>query len=358
MSKRVLADFHHGDLYESLRILFEDRFGWELYRPVGMEWYEKDLWMVFNHPETARQYLDVHLTSPPKTVDGKPVVEEHGPSAWLNKYSEDKGNGYYLVYDQNHGGRIHRGITHEAAIRDGFDYVISSMPEHFERYKRLAEQTGAKHIHQMGNIGWKVPNNARFILNSTATPVPPHIPCVYYHQEFSLEEFKFCKPENIRCLTNLMHYQQYHYYGDFKELRKLLETRGWEIRDYGAGNQDGPCLDISQALRHTGFVWHCKKGGDGYGHNIFNSFATGRPMVIRSRDYNSTTAGRLFLHDSTVFDLDKISIEESVSRLESAAENYDQWSTRVHRKFLEQVDFEGEANQIKAFFENVVDQQD
>lgn len=41
---RVLADYHHHDLFESLAILFEDRLGWELYRPIGMEWFDEGYW--------------------------------------------------------------------------------------------------------------------------------------------------------------------------------------------------------------------------------------------------------------------------------------------------------------------------
>jgi hypothetical protein len=36
--RKVLADWHHPALWESLSILFEDRFGWELYSPMGLEW--------------------------------------------------------------------------------------------------------------------------------------------------------------------------------------------------------------------------------------------------------------------------------------------------------------------------------
>lgn len=358
MTKRVLADFHHGDLYESLRILFEDRFGWELYRPVGLDWYRENYWMVYDHIDTAGQYLDVHKTSPPRTIHGEDVTKVHGDNAWLNKYSEDKGNGYYLVYDQNHGGRIHRGILLEAAKRDGFDYIISSMPAHYERFERLLKVLpgGCKHICQIGNIGWRIPSSAKFVLNSTTTPCPSHIPCVYYHQEFSLKEFSPDPyPENVRSLTNLMHYQEFHYKNDFIKLTSALKERGWTIKDYGAGNEDGACLDIAQAIHDTGFVWHCKKGGDGYGHNIFNSFAAGRPMVVNTKDYINTIAGRLFFPGDTVIDMAKLSTDEAVQRLEAAAEDYSAMRQRVIKQFNDEVDFDRESASIRSFFEHVVD---
>ena len=42
---RILADFHHHALWESLRLVFEERFGWELYRPIGMDWFIEGYWL-------------------------------------------------------------------------------------------------------------------------------------------------------------------------------------------------------------------------------------------------------------------------------------------------------------------------
>ena len=44
MMAAILADFHHGDLFESHRLVFVDRFGWELCRPIGLEWFQEGYW--------------------------------------------------------------------------------------------------------------------------------------------------------------------------------------------------------------------------------------------------------------------------------------------------------------------------
>src|SRR5690242_6385574 len=57
---KVLADYHHHDLWESLELLCA-RLGWDLYRPIGMDWYEQGYW---NHERKwhgdaiAKQYLE------------------------------------------------------------------------------------------------------------------------------------------------------------------------------------------------------------------------------------------------------------------------------------------------------------
>jgi hypothetical protein len=47
--RRVLADWHHPALWESLSILFEDRFGWELYSMGGVDW-TQHAWKLSSGP--------------------------------------------------------------------------------------------------------------------------------------------------------------------------------------------------------------------------------------------------------------------------------------------------------------------
>ena len=69
----VFCDFHHTELYHSIKLLFEDRLGFNLYRPIGMEWQEQGYWKVFDHPATAAQFLSVNqkFDPGPEGLDGK-----------------------------------------------------------------------------------------------------------------------------------------------------------------------------------------------------------------------------------------------------------------------------------------------
>jgi hypothetical protein len=41
---KVLIDYHHSDLFEGHHLLFQDRFGWDVFRPIGMDWFHEEYW--------------------------------------------------------------------------------------------------------------------------------------------------------------------------------------------------------------------------------------------------------------------------------------------------------------------------
>ena len=96
----ILADRHHSWLWTSLVILFEERLRHRLFFPIGMEWYENNLWNVYPSPDTARQYLSLDQLYKP--TDGTPQ---------LNQIIEEE-NGIYSVVDPQSGRTIH-GISLE-----------------------------------------------------------------------------------------------------------------------------------------------------------------------------------------------------------------------------------------------------
>ena len=59
----VFCDFHHHSLLRSFVLLFENRFNWNVYRPIGMEWFYEGYWGYNNIEATAKQFLDIETTS-------------------------------------------------------------------------------------------------------------------------------------------------------------------------------------------------------------------------------------------------------------------------------------------------------
>ncbi|MCJ7634401.1 hypothetical protein MUP77_18670, partial [Candidatus Bathyarchaeota archaeon] len=63
MSKNVFVELHHGDLFFSLHLLFEERLEMNLFRPIGMAWFEKGFFKIAepygNAPDTIDQFLGV-----------------------------------------------------------------------------------------------------------------------------------------------------------------------------------------------------------------------------------------------------------------------------------------------------------
>lgn len=355
--KKVLADFHHGDLFESLRILFVDRLGWDLYRPIGLEWYHEGFWNVYPHIDTAKQYLSTELGIEPKDIRGNPVTKDHGRNAWLNRNLDQMESGIYIVLDPNHGGRLHKAVELKRARDMKFDFIVSSIPDHFRRFEIFRSRycPNAKHIFQMGNAGWSLPNGAKNLLNSTSYNPPSGVNHVRYHQEFCLKEFSYSgKPGYLgeRSLCNLMHWQSGHFPNLFEELKDTLTKRGWIVKNFGAGNEHGAVDDVANVLKQFSFVWHVKRGGDGYGYNIHNSFACGRPMVISSKQTRGQLASCLFEECVTTVDVDGKPISRVADQLDIMARNYEAHTLAVHLKFKSHVDFDAEAQEIMKFLEN------
>ena len=56
---KVLADRHHAGLFYSLQLL-GDRLGWEVYTPIGREWWDEGIWQfgrAYGDERLVAQYL-------------------------------------------------------------------------------------------------------------------------------------------------------------------------------------------------------------------------------------------------------------------------------------------------------------
>jgi hypothetical protein len=121
---KILADFHHEELYHSLYLLFEKRLGHELYRQIGTDWYDEGYWMVYNHPDTVKQYLGLHIS------DDWELIRQKNAGNYItfpNENAEIKEDGFYQISDKIRGVS-YRAITLQKFKETEFDIIISSMP--------------------------------------------------------------------------------------------------------------------------------------------------------------------------------------------------------------------------------------
>lgn len=58
MAVRVLTDFHHSSLLRATNMLFQDRLGLSVFRPIGMEWFTEGFWAVNDQEDTASNSSD------------------------------------------------------------------------------------------------------------------------------------------------------------------------------------------------------------------------------------------------------------------------------------------------------------
>src|ERR1035437_8416380 len=161
----IFSDLHHNTLYHSLKMLFEDRLGGTLYRPIGKEWFEKGIWRMaeiyLNSPVTIEQYLGI------------------------------KGNledGVYKVWDEEYD-YFQNAITYDKFMDLPIDIVIASLPEHIQSFQVLCENhpNKPKLIYQVGNH-WTIEEGKadNMLASAIIQNVPPEVNIVTYHQEFDL----------------------------------------------------------------------------------------------------------------------------------------------------------------------------
>ena len=335
----ILTDFHHNSLLRSFVMLFEERLGMNVYRPIGLEWFYEGYWAINDQLDTAKQFLDVETQ----------VLADNTPPLNVVK---DYSDGVYSVYDPGNV-TTHNGITLEAFKSRKFDFIIASIPAHIPLFQELIKsfQPDAKLIIQIGN-NWD-PNIFRG-LNVLGSVKPGNIQdanVIYYHQEFDTKVFKPTARKTNNVISSYVNLLQELPIGwkDFAELENSIpeikfNSYGGQCRD---GNMNG-AIELAKSMSNDDLVFHVKDHGDGYGHIIYNAYACGRPAVIRSSLYRNQLAQELF-NDKSCIDLDQYSTDDAVKKIKEVCINrdiLDEMSFNAYKTFEHCVDFQYDAEII------------
>jgi hypothetical protein len=323
----VFADWHHPALWESLRLLFEVRLGWDLYSPAGLEWESKG-WRFTHEDWKAADYL---------STEG----------------AEDMGT-HLEVAPAEYPDTRRRLLTVDQANAMAPTHVLASVAAHRASFATLAANWGAQFVYQVGNARQPVDvARGTAVLASARLIRPPrHIRVVEYHQEFDLDVFGYSKPTHPKRVTSFM-LRMDAASGPWQWLEgdEELEWRAIGGKDERAESYVAPMSAVAAMMRDTGWVWHDKIIGDGYGHVLHNAAAMGRPLIGHASHY----AGRLgepYWRDLvTCIDLDRHSPEVALRLIKAIGKDRD-WFTSmgqaIHEEFTRRVDFAAEAMAIRA----------
>ena len=179
---KILADFHHDGLYNSLHRLFEKRFGYELYQPIGFDWYRKDFWKYSEKYPTVKQYLDI-----PNEAN----------------YLDD----HYEIYEKRHD-YTRKALTFQQFLEKDIDVIIASVNQHEEPYSKLIKEhkPNAKLIRQVGNVHDNVNYDIckNVMISASPRSIPQDVTAIFYHQEFDLNLFTYEEIYNNKNITSLM----------------------------------------------------------------------------------------------------------------------------------------------------------
>lgn len=342
---KVFSDFHHSGLFRGLHLLFEKRLGGQLFRPVGLDWYERGLWSIYPSIDTAKQYLT--LDQRYKPTDGTPQLNQ----------IKDINPLYYEVYDPG-GDFIQKAVTFEQFMGMTFDIVIATIPQHLSIYKRLANIKDARFIFQIGNA-WPVEADTAPNIMSSAriNNVPSNINFIEYHQEFPLDIYHFAPPAKsgkiysfINCLGNTEIYKPD--WELFLELERLLPE--YEFKSFGGQCRDGWCngdWEVANRTREADLVFHCKTYGDGFGYGMFTAAACGRPIITRLTDYKGKLAEPLIGDGETSINVDSQPPQQVANRIKNVMETtkLEKMGKEIYETFKEHVNYDHEEERIRDF---------
>jgi len=310
----------------------------ELYRPIGVDWFAEGFWRIAepyqNDWQTVNQYLSIHQSEIPKDMRlNEAVVVD---------------DGIYRIGWQ-------KAITLDKFKNLEFDYVVGSIPLHYREFTRLRNlyQPKAKVICQVGNsfdFPWEWAQN--ILSSSKYAHIPPDKHHIFYHQEFSLDVFRFAPlPKQKTISSFLHHFNRRKDYPLWLEMKRLMPD--WEFKQYGSlGIEPYPNTDeeVSQAMRASRLVVQFKEEGDGFGHIIHNSFATGRAIVTKKEYYQDKMASDLMVDGATcLFWRDNQSVQWNIDRILSF--NLDDIGRNAYHRFNEVVNYDKEANEIQRWLE-------
>jgi hypothetical protein len=324
----VLADYHHPALYESLALLFEDRYKWRLFRPIGPEWKNEGYWSFIN--------LDMKLDWPDFLAVNEP------------KQFDD---GFYRLRNHQYTQRTHKGVTLYGARAMNWGYVVASVWQNQEGFAKFASEQGAMFVHQIGNdkhnVNWNLP--ARYLVSTTMEV--REAMSVTYHQEFDTKVYRYEPPRKGKRVANFVCRFDWEKeaYALFTEAKRLAPDLKWT--DYGSLYGDiVRQSEVADAMRATAFIWHDKPMGDGFGHVIHNAAAVGRPLIGHGRYYKGKM-GEVFWRDlETCIDLDKHPLPEAIELVRDIVDSprrHQRMCEAMAQTFRDNVDYKAEAKKIR-----------
>lgn len=353
---KLIVDFHHAALAESMLMLFQDRYNVDVFFPAGMEWFNSDIWQ-FEKPWYGNTFAIKYL------VD-----------MWNDAIESD---GILIKKDIRYPNRIIKGIRLDTARQIGIDFIISTVPHNDIGFHMFANEVNARFGIQVGNAGQKSRwDLASFIMLSSTVPgyedsnqwgkqfIWNGKSAIIYHQEFDAKNIFYHDTKSAiasNIVSSFVTRMPQHSPIDYNVFRDVASDNkdNFSWRAYGSY---GPvrldefafgdiiqATDIANEMRASRIGIHIKSLSDGFGHAIHNWAAVGRPILWVRQFYNGTLANALWQDGVTAWSLESMPKHEVKSVLERLRDDDDFWmeaSLKARNRFDNLISFDDESKEI------------
>lgn len=235
---RVVADLHHGVLWEALAILFSDRYGWEL-----VAWADGHY-----QPDRGLSKWTTHADFPPRSVQ---VVS----TDWIRE----------------HGAQL----------------LVATVGANRQPMKALAAEIGAIYLDHVGNA-WDEPIGEaalRSVAGSYGIP---------YHPEFHRVPYRPPNGNRIGAFHGSLAVSACRTHWD----RAMRDHSEYDFQLYGTTANPLFPYQVAGAMADCLAIWH-DKDADGYGFTVHEAFASGRAVIGHGAHYTGKFAAPLFVRGVT-----------------------------------------------------------
>ena len=324
--KRILIDRHHAGLFHSLQLL-GDRLDWEVWTPIGHEWWDEDYWTF-----GRKAYPDGRLRDQYLTID----------STWA-----ESGGGAYLTKDPEFPETPIRGITLDAARTVDWDYVMATVQDNQQGFARFAREQDARYLYQVGNTGQRI-DWGLYPTCLVSSEMPIEGKGLRYHQEMD-RSFHWREPDGRPVISSFINFATHNDCWPLAiQLWALLPGFEWQL--HGGGMPDGvvkPASAIAEKMALSSWAYHDKPTGDGFGHVLWGWAAIGRPLIGHASHYAGKLGEVLWIDGVTCIDLDKHDVDEAADLIrEVDADRHLEMCHAIRRAFDQHYDPERDARAI------------
>lgn len=332
-------------------MLFEERLGWELYRPLGLSWFQRGFWHIAepygNAADTINQYLGVPNRSWGKETE---PIQEYGDT-------ELKDSIYHIPLKIASEEYIQKAITFEQFQKIDFDYIIATHPLNEASYSYLAKtyKPGSVFIRHVGDTSSQ-PKCAHNVMATVKTPFQSDLNVLRYFPEHH-SSYCYTPPANHNVLKSFVtHFKGMRDYREILMYEKAMPD--FIFKMHGSDERDGVISGSKMpgAIKDSAFVIHLKYTGCG-GFLPREALSCGRPVIVKkSYCYEYLTMeGDLYEDSVNAIDLDLGSWQQNIDKIRyfSDPDRHTEMCRNTAEKFKRDVNFEYEAAQIKSWLESL-----